>query len=67
MEAEGDHYRVQGEVVERMVARTDFANEEAVAYLQERLEKLGVSDRLRAAGARPGDDVVIGDMEFEFW
>ena len=67
VEAEGDHYRVRGEVVERIVARTDFVNEEAVAYLQERLEKLGVSDRLRAAGAQPGDDVVIGDMEFEFW
>ncbi|MHB0866975.1 MAG: GTPase ObgE [Thermoleophilia bacterium] len=64
---EGDAYRVSGTVVENMVARTDFNNEEAVGYLQERLERLGVSDALRQAGSAPGDDVVIGEMEFEFW
>ncbi len=62
-----DYYVVKGAVVERMVARTDFANDEAITYLQERLERLGVSDRLREAGARPGDTVVIGEREFEFW
>lgn len=64
---EGDAYRVGGAVVEKLVARTDFNNEEAVGYLQERLERLGVSDALRQAGSAPGDDVVIGEMEFEFW
>ena len=56
-----------GQVVERLVARTDFENEEAVGFLQERLEHLGVSDALREAGASPGEDVVIGEMEFELW
>ncbi|MBK5225013.1 MAG: GTPase ObgE [Thermoleophilia bacterium] len=60
-------YRVAGQLVERLVARTDFENEEAVAFLQERLEHLGVSDALRQAGASPGEDVVIGEMEFELW
>lgn len=64
---EDGRYRVGGNVVERLVARTDFENEEAVGYLQERLERLGVSDALRQAGAAPGEDVVIGEMEFEFW
>lgn len=64
---ESDAYRVSGAVVEKLVARTDFNNEEAVGYLQERLERLGVSDALRQAGSAPGDDVVIGEMEFEFW
>lgn len=64
---EGGRYLVTGQVVERLVARTDFENEEAVGFLQERLERLGVSDALRQAGAAPGEDVVIGDMEFEFW
>lgn len=62
-----DYYTVTGPAVEKLVARTDFGNDEAVAYLQEQLERLGVSDALREAGARPGDDVVIGPMEFEFW
>jgi len=62
-----DYFKVTGPAVERLVARTDFSNDEAVAYLQEQLERLGVSEELRAAGARPGDDVVIGENEFEFW
>ncbi|MHB8859156.1 MAG: GTPase ObgE [Thermoleophilia bacterium] len=64
---EEGRYRVTGQVVERLVARTDFENEEAVGFLQERLERLGVSDALRQAGAAAGEDVIIGDMEFEFW
>lgn len=60
-------FRVSGPAVEKLVARTDFENEEAVAYLQERLERLGVSEALRQAGAAPGEDVVISDMEFELW
>jgi len=60
-------YSVVGSVVERLVARTDFENEEAVGFLQERLERLGVSEALREAGAAPGEDVTIGDMEFELW
>ncbi len=49
------------------MARTDFSNEDAVAFLQENLERLGVSEQLAEAGARPGEDVVIGEMVFEFW
>ena len=64
---EKGRYLVKGPPVERLIARTDFENEEAVAYLQERLEKLGVSDALRKAGARDGEDVVIGGVEFELW
>ena len=64
---DGEYFRVSGAVVERLVARTDFANEDAVAHLQESLEKLGVSDELGNAGAQPGEDVVIGEMVFELW
>ncbi|MHB0915408.1 MAG: GTPase ObgE [Thermoleophilia bacterium] len=62
-----DYFTVGGPAVERLVARTDFANDEAVAYLQEQLERLGVSEALRGKGAQPGDDVVMGEVEFEFW
>ena len=41
--------------------QTDFQNEEAVGYLADRLEKLGVEDQLFRAGAIPGATVVIGE------
>jgi len=62
---EGD-WRVRGEVLERLVAKADLENDEAVAYLQHAMERAGVSRALRRSGAKPGDTVRIGDAEFEF-
>jgi GTP-binding protein len=53
-------YRVTGTRPERWVRQTDFANEEAVGYLADRLARLGVEERLLAEGAAPGSTVVIG-------
>ncbi|MCX4449169.1 GTPase ObgE [Streptomyces sp. NPDC087866] len=53
-------YRVRGEKPERWVRQTDFNNDEAVGYLADRLNRLGVEDELRKAGARAGDGVAIG-------
>jgi GTPase len=58
-EAEG-LYRVRGEKPERWVRQTDFSNDEAVGYLADRLNRLGVEDALVKAGAREGDGVAIG-------
>lgn len=57
---------ITGPSIERMVIKTDIRNEEAVAYLQMRLQKMGVEGRLLAAGARNGDTVHIGPVSFEF-
>ena len=57
----GDIYRVLGDKPLRWVQQTDFQNEEAVGYLADRLEKLGVEDGLFKAGAQPGSTVVIGE------
>jgi GTP-binding protein len=54
-------YRVRGTKVTRWVRQTDFANDEAVGYLADRLNRLGVEERLLELGAEPGDDIVIGD------
>jgi GTP-binding protein len=59
-------YRVIGGRIERMVIMTDMANEEAVAYLQRRLQRAGVEKALSEAGARDGDTVAIGPVSFEF-
>ncbi|HEY1356151.1 MAG TPA: GTPase ObgE [Solirubrobacterales bacterium] len=58
-------FRVLGRGVELLFERHDLANEEALAYLEQRLNEIGVIAALRAAGFEPGDDVRIGEHEFE--
>jgi GTP-binding protein len=60
-------WRVSGSAVERWVAMCDLGNPEAVAYLQERMERAGVERALAAAGAVEGDEVRIGEATFEWW
>jgi GTPase len=59
----GPRYLISGTKLTRWVRQTDFANDEAVGYLADRLKRLGVEDALLAAGAEPGDDVAIGEGE----
>ncbi len=61
-----DAWHVTGTRVERVVARTDLANEEAVERLQRWLLAAGVERALEGAGAVAGDDVHIGEVIFEF-
>lgn len=63
---EDDVFVVQGQKVELQVSMTDMNEEEAVAFLQRRLEGWGVQEGLYKAGAQPGDVVRIGAMEFDF-
>lgn len=56
-------WRVRGAKPERWVRQTDFSNDEAVGYLADRLNRLGVEDGLLAAGAQPHDTVAIGAGE----
>jgi GTP-binding protein len=58
-------YRVLGRGVELLFERHDLKNEEALAYLEQRLKEIGVVAALRAAGFEPGDDVRVGEHEFE--
>lgn len=58
--AEDPVYRILGAKPERWVAQTDFANDEAVGFLADRLARLGVEDELVKAGAVAGSTVVIG-------
>jgi GTP-binding protein len=63
---EGDGFRVIGRGVERLVAEADLDDPKALARLQRRLVKEGVERELVAAGARRGDEVLIGALAFEF-
>jgi GTPase len=58
-------YRVAGRGVELLFERHDTKNEEALAYLEQRLGEIGVISALTKAGFEAGDDVRIGEHEFE--
>jgi GTP-binding protein len=58
-------FRVLGRGVELLFERHDLRNEEALAYLEQRLNEIGVVAALRAAGFEPGDDVRVGEHELE--
>ncbi|MET8845817.1 GTPase ObgE [Amycolatopsis sp. NPDC004625] len=57
---------VRGARPERWIRQTDFSNDEAVGYLADRLNRLGVEDQLAKLGARPGSPVTVGDVQFEW-
>jgi len=66
VEREGDGaYRVHGRGVAVLFERHDTNNEEALAYLEQRLAEMGVLAALQREGFEPGDDVRIGEHEFE--
>jgi GTP-binding protein len=60
VEFEDDKYFVVGIQPERWVRQTDFANDEAIGYLADRLARLGVEAALLKIGAQAGDTIVIG-------
>jgi GTP-binding protein len=57
---------VRGVKPERWVRQTDFTNDEAVGFLADRLNRLGVEEELAKAGAREGDAVTIGGVTFDW-
>lgn len=59
-------WRLSGKAIERAAAMTYWEYDEAVRRFQRILERLGVDDALRLAGARQGDAVRIGEYELEW-
>ncbi|MBD8505671.1 GTPase ObgE [Hoyosella sp. G463] len=57
---------VRGAKPERWIKQTQFDNDEAVGFLADRLNKLGVEDELLRLGAQPGASVTVGDVTFDF-
>jgi len=58
-------FRVSGDAVERLIARHDLENEEALAHVEHRLRRMGVISALEKEGFEPGDDVEIAGVVFE--
>ena len=58
-------FTVSGPAVERLVARFDLENEDAMAEAERRLRRMGVIAELEAKGFSPGDEVEIAGVQFE--
>jgi len=59
-------WRISGVAIERAAHMTYWEYDEAVRRFQRLLERMGVEDALRQAGAKSGDTVRIGEYELEW-
>ncbi len=66
VEREGNGWRVRGQHVEQLAARTMWQYHDAVERVQRQMEAMGLQDSLRQAGVQLGDTVRIGDTELEW-
>ena len=62
----GEHsFQVSGAGIERLLMRYDIEIEDAMAYLEGRLRRIGVLRALESEGFAPGDEIEIGGVVFE--
>lgn len=64
--ADDGSWVVRGRPAARAVALNDITNAEALAFVQERLRRLGVDKALAKAGASDGEIVHIAGFSFEY-
>ena len=57
---------VSGKSLEKLVAMTNFGNDEALRRFQYIWRIKGIDKKLQERGIKEGETVHIGDMEFEY-
>jgi GTP-binding protein len=62
---ENEVYVVEGERIEKLVHMTNFNYHDSILRFAHTLKKMGVEDALRERGAKDGDTIRIGELEFE--
>lgn len=62
----GKGFIVSGKALEKLVAMTNFGNDEAIRRFQYIWRLKGIDEKLREKGIKEGDTVYIGEMEFEY-
>jgi len=60
-------YEVTGGLVEMLIRKVVLSDHESNRYFQNVLKEKGVIDRLKECGAKDGDIIIVGDVEFELW
>ncbi|RAL26641.1 GTPase ObgE [Thermoflavimicrobium daqui] len=63
---ENEIFVIEGKRVEKLVQMTNFNYHDSVLRFSRKLKEMGVEDALRERGAKEGDLVQIGELEFEF-
>jgi GTPase len=58
-------FAVRGRGIERLMARYDVDNDDAMAYFEDRLRRIGVLRALQDEGFAPGDEIEIAGVTFE--
>ena len=62
-----DTYEVTGGLVEMLIRKVVLSDHESNRYFQNVLKEKGVIAKLRERGAKDGDTIIVGDVEFELW
>lgn len=63
---EEDVFEVVGGLVAKLARKVNMDDYDSFAYFQRVLKQKGVIKALRAAGARDGSTVIVGELEFDF-
>ncbi|NLL42359.1 MAG: Obg family GTPase CgtA, partial [Firmicutes bacterium] len=63
---DNEDYVVEGAGLDRLLRRLDLENPDAIAYLQNLFEKIGLYKRLVDMGVPEGATVRVGELEFEY-
>lgn len=64
---ENGTYEVTGGLVEMLIRKVVLSDHESNRYFQNVLKEKGVIDKLKELGAKDGDTIIVGDVEFELW
>ena len=59
-------FEVSGDGIDRLIDTVNFSDQDSINWFHKMLENLGIMDELRAQGAKDGDSIKLGDMEFDF-
>jgi GTP-binding protein len=62
---ENETYVVEGYRIEKLIKMTNFRFHDSLMRFANTIKQMGVEDALRKRGAKEGDTVRIGEMEFE--
>lgn len=57
---------IEGPEIDRLLTKTNLATDAGVAHFLRILRKIGVEKELRDKGAKDGDVIRIGELEFDF-
>lgn len=63
---DGKYYIVYGAPIERLMSKVNIFDVESRQYMQKILNQIGVMDRLREMGIKPGDFIEIEEYQLEY-